>query len=106
MFVLIHTVGWGLYRWSAAFAGVIRAFALTYMTVKFEGFWVKGDLGSDAILVCEGASLRRYHYHGQAPNGGMRWCVFPEGAHPRPDPRKDQLGSAIGSPRGSLRSRS
>ncbi len=53
----------------------------TYMTVKFEEFWVAGDLGAEAVLVREGASLRRYHYHGQAPNGGMRWCVFPE-EHP------------------------
>lgn len=53
----------------------------TYMTFKVEEFWVKGDLGDEAVLVREGASLRRYHYHGQASNGGMRWCVFPE-EHP------------------------
>jgi len=53
----------------------------TYMSFKVEEFWVKGDLSDDAVLVREGASLVRYHYHGQAPNGGMRWCLFPEG-HP------------------------
>jgi hypothetical protein len=53
----------------------------THLTVKFEEFWVKGDLGKAAVELREGASLARYHYHGHAPNGGMRWCLYPEG-HP------------------------
>jgi hypothetical protein len=52
----------------------------TYLTVKFEEFWTEGVVRG-ATEVREGASLVRYHYHGQAPNGGMRWCLFPE-AHP------------------------
>lgn len=53
----------------------------TYLTFKFEEFWVKGDRGKEAVLVSEDGSLWGYFYHGQAPNGGMRWCVDPTG-HP------------------------
>jgi hypothetical protein len=47
----------------------------THLTFKFEEFWVKGDRGEDAVLVREDGSLWGYYYHGQAPKGGMRWCV-------------------------------
>lgn len=53
----------------------------TYLTFKFEEFWVKGDRGEEAVLVREDGSLWGYYYHGQAPNGGMRWCVDAAG-HP------------------------
>lgn len=54
----------------------------TRLVFKFEEFWVEGDIGDEAALVREGASLRQYHYHGQAPTGGMRWCLDPE-RHPK-----------------------
>lgn len=53
----------------------------TRLTFKFEEFWVKGDRGDEAVMVREDASMLRYAYHGQAPNGGMRWCFDPAG-HP------------------------
>jgi hypothetical protein len=53
----------------------------TRLVFKFEEFWVEGDLGDEAVLVRHGASLRQYHYHGQALTGGMRWCHDPQG-HP------------------------
>jgi hypothetical protein len=53
----------------------------TYLTFKFEEFWVKGDRGEEAVIVREDGSLWGYYYHGQAPNGGMRWCVDAVG-HP------------------------
>jgi hypothetical protein len=42
----------------------------TYLTFKFEEFWVEGNIGSEAVIVRTGASLRQYHYHGQAQSGG------------------------------------
>jgi hypothetical protein len=51
----------------------------TRLVFKFEEFWVEGDIDEEAVLVREGASLRQYHYHGQSPTGGMRWCHDPEG---------------------------
>jgi hypothetical protein len=69
----------------------------TRLAFKFEEFWVEGDIGPEAVLVREGASLRQYHYHGQAPTGGMRWCHDPEGhpdnpchVHPFPAPDDGQ----------------
>ncbi|MGD0712793.1 MAG: hypothetical protein ABSB24_01225 [Gaiellaceae bacterium] len=51
------------------------------LVFKFEEFWVEGDIGDEAVLVREGASLRQYHYHGQTSTGAMRWCLDPE-RHP------------------------
>jgi hypothetical protein len=54
----------------------------TRLTFKFEEFWVKGDRGGEAVIVREDGSMLGYAYHGQAPNGGMRWCFDPTG-HPK-----------------------
>jgi hypothetical protein len=51
----------------------------TRLVFKIEEFWVEGDIGSEAVEVREGASLRQYHYHGQSEIGGVRWCHDPEG---------------------------
>lgn len=53
----------------------------TQLTFKFEEFWREATSADEAVLVREGAALRGYHYHGQSPNGAMRWCLDPEG-HP------------------------
>lgn len=47
----------------------------TSLTFKFEEFWVKGDRGDEAVMVRGDGSLWGCFYHGQAPTGGMRWCV-------------------------------
>jgi hypothetical protein len=49
------------------------------LVFNIREFWVEG-IKSDR-LVREGASLVRYHYHGQSDQGGMRFCLYEEG-HP------------------------
>jgi hypothetical protein len=60
-------------------------------------FWEEGDLGADAALVRQGASLVTYHYHGQCERGGMRWCLHPAG-HPDMPYHHHPFGDPPGTP--------
>lgn len=70
----------------------------TRLVFKFEEFWVEDDIGSEGVLYREGASLRQYHYHGQSPNGAMRWCRDPEG-HPNDPCHLHPFPAPEGGPR-------
>lgn len=67
------------------------------LSFSITEFWVGGDAGDHVSLVREGASLIRYHYHGQCQAGGVRWCLYPEGHPDMPyhlHPFSDPLGAA------------
>jgi hypothetical protein len=51
----------------------------TTFTFNIREYWEEGI--QDDRTVRESASLVRYHYHGQVPEGALRFCLYEEG-HP------------------------